>query len=106
MVEEPLLAAIREFKEEMGETVTGEFILLQPQRLAGEKTIYAWAVRSDFDPVQLRSNTFSIEWPPRSGRQQTFPEVDRAAWFDLDVARVRILKGQVGFIDELERRLT
>ena len=106
MVEEPLLAAIREFKEEMGETVTGDFILLQPQRQAGGKTIYAWAVRSDFDPAQLRSNTFSIEWPPRSGRQQTFPEVDRAAWFDLDVARVRILKGQVGFIDELERRLT
>jgi predicted NUDIX family NTP pyrophosphohydrolase len=62
-------------------------------------------VRFDFDAAHLRSNTFSMEWPPRSGREQTFHEVDRAEWFDLDAARTKILKGQVGFINELERKL-
>lgn len=103
--EDSLLAAAREFKEEMGEAVTGDFTPLQPQRQAGGKIVYAWAVRSDFDPARLRSNTFTMEWPPRSGRQQIFPEIDRAAWFELDVARVKILKGQVGFLDELQRML-
>jgi predicted NUDIX family NTP pyrophosphohydrolase len=83
----------------------GEFIPLQPRRQAGGKLVYAWAVRSDFDPARLTSNTFSMEWPPRSGRQQAFPEIDRAAWFALDMARMKILKGQVGFLDELEKKL-
>jgi predicted NUDIX family NTP pyrophosphohydrolase len=104
--EDPFQAAVREFKEEMGEGVTGDVIGLEPQRLAGGKTVYAWAVRSDFDPDRLRSNTFSMEWPPRSGRQQVFPEIDRAAWFPLEVAREKISKGQVGFLDELQSRLT
>jgi predicted NUDIX family NTP pyrophosphohydrolase len=103
--EDPLQAAVREVGEELGGTVTGEFIPLQPQRQAGGKTVHAWAVRFDFDSAHLRSNTFSMEWPPRSGREQTFHEIDRAEWFDLDVARTKILRGQVGFINELERKL-
>ena len=103
--EDPLHAAVREFKEEMGEAVTGDFIALQPLRQPGGKVVFAWAVKSDFDPARLRSNTFSMEWPPRSGRHQVFPEIDRAAWFSLDVARVKISKGQVGFLDELESKL-
>jgi predicted NUDIX family NTP pyrophosphohydrolase len=90
----------------MGGTVDGAFIALQPRRQAGGKVIHAWAVQAEFDPSRLGDATFSMEWPPRSGRQQTFPEIDRAAWFPLDVARAKILKGQVGFVDELERRLT
>ncbi len=103
--EDALLAAMREFREETGESVTGDLIPLQPRRQPGGKLVYAWAVRSDFDPARLKSNTFSMEWPPHSGRQATFPEVDRAAWFRLDGARQKILKGQVGFLDELECRL-
>jgi hypothetical protein len=81
--------------------VTGEFIALDPIRQPGGKLVYAWAVAGDFDPAELRSNTFSMEWPPRSGRQASFPEIDRAAWFGLDEARSRILIGQVGFLDAL-----
>jgi predicted NUDIX family NTP pyrophosphohydrolase len=103
--EDPLDTARREFEEETGETMTGDFIALRPRRQPGGKTVCCWAVRSDFDPARLRSNTFSMEWPPRSGRQEVFPEVDRAGWFPLDVARIKVLKGQVGFIDELEARL-
>jgi predicted NUDIX family NTP pyrophosphohydrolase len=103
--EDPFDAALREFEEEMGGAVTGDFIALQPRRQAGGKVVHAWAVRSDFDPARLRSNTFSIEWPPRSGRQQVFPEIDRAAWFALDIARRRILRGQIGFLDELAQAL-
>jgi predicted NUDIX family NTP pyrophosphohydrolase len=103
--EEPLAAARREFEEEMGRPVEGEFLPLEPIRQAGGKLVLAWAVRADFDPTTLRSNTFSMEWPPKSGRQQQFPEVDRAAWFDLDVAKQKILKGQAGLLDELGTRV-
>ena len=77
---------------------------LAPQRLKSGKTILAWAVEGDADPDSLRSNTFSMEWPPRSGRQQEFPEVDRAAWFSADEARKRINAGQMGFVEELVTR--
>jgi len=103
--EDPLQGALREFAEETGHHVTGAFIALPPLRQPGGKLVYAWAVEGDFDPAQLRSNTFSMEWPPRSGRQASFPEVDRAAWFGLDEARSRILSGQVGFLDALAARL-
>jgi predicted NUDIX family NTP pyrophosphohydrolase len=103
--EDPLRAALREFEEEVGQTVTGDVIPLQPRRQAGGKLVHAWALRFDCDPARLRSNTFSMEWPPRSGRQQVFPEIDRAAWFPLQVARAKILKGQAGFLDELEGTL-
>ena len=103
--EDPLQGALREFAEETGQHVTGVFIALDPLRQPGGKLVYAWAVEGDFDPAQLRSNTFSMEWPPRSGRQASFPEVDRAAWFGLDEARSRIMIGQVGFLDALAARL-
>ena len=103
--EDPLQGALREFAEETGQHVTGNFIALDPLRQPGGKLVYAWAVEGDFDPAQLRSNTFSMEWPPRSGRQASFPEVDRAAWFGLDEARSRIMIGQVGFLDALAARL-
>jgi predicted NUDIX family NTP pyrophosphohydrolase len=103
--EDPLQGALREFAEETGQHVTGNFIALDPLRQPSGKVIHAWAVEGDFDPAQLRSNTFSMEWPPRSGRQASFPEIDRAAWFGLDEARSRILLGQVGFLDAIAARL-
>ena len=103
--EDPLNAAVREVKEELGEAVTGDFIALQPRHQPGGKIVYAWAVRSGFDSARIKSNTFSIEWPPRSGRRQAFPEIDKAGWFGLDTARAKISKGQAGFLDELEDML-
>lgn len=101
--EDPLAAARREFEEETGTRPTGEAIALSPRRQPGGKVVYAWAMRGDLDPIGVTSTTYSMEWPPRSGRQQEFPEVDRAGWFALDEARVKILKGQAPFLDDLER---
>jgi predicted NUDIX family NTP pyrophosphohydrolase len=101
--EEPLATAIREFTEETGFTVDGDFRALSPLRQKSGKTIRAWAVEGDCDPALLHSNLFSMEWPPKSGKQQEFPEVDRGAWFGIDEARTRIIGGQSGFIDELLR---
>jgi predicted NUDIX family NTP pyrophosphohydrolase len=103
--EDPFEAARREFKEETGYEAAGKFIPLAPLRQPGGKTILAWAFEGDCDPAGIRSNLFTLEWPPRSGRQVMFPEVDRAQWFDVDTARNKLLKGQVGFIDELCARL-
>jgi predicted NUDIX family NTP pyrophosphohydrolase len=100
--EEPLAAARREFSEETGVAVEGRFQPLAPITQAGGKVVQAWAVEGDLDPAALRSNTFSIEWPPRSGRQQSFPEIDRAAWFRLEVARKKINPAQVALLDELQ----
>lgn len=101
--EDPLAAARREFEEETGCRISGEFRPLAPQKQRSGKTVYAWAVEGDCDPAAIKSNTVSIEWPPHSGRRQVFPEVDRAAWFPLDEAKQRILPGQLGFIESLER---
>jgi predicted NUDIX family NTP pyrophosphohydrolase len=99
---EPALdAARREFHEETGFTVSGDFTALSPLRQKGGKTVHAWAVQGDCDPARLRSNTFSLEWPPRSGKTQEFPEIDRADWFPLDEALRRILPGQAGFLRQL-----
>lgn len=99
--EDPLTAAKREFCEEMGAEPSGEFwdlgALVQPSR----KEIVAWAVEADFPVGELKSNTFELEWPPRSGRKKEFPEVDRAEWFNPPDARRKILAGQVEFIDRL-----
>jgi predicted NUDIX family NTP pyrophosphohydrolase len=100
--EEPLAVAKREFTEETGFRAEGDFHPLAPITQAGGKTVQAWAVEGDCDPANLRSNVFSIEWPPRSGRQKSFPEVDRAAWFPLDVAREKINPAQIALLDELE----
>jgi len=103
--EDPLTAAKREFEEETGVTVGGDFLPLEPLRQPSGKIVYAWAVRADFDPSALRSNTFSMEWPPKSGQHQEFPEIDRAAWLTIELARRKILKGQAGFLDQLQGRL-
>jgi predicted NUDIX family NTP pyrophosphohydrolase len=103
--EEPLAAAKREFEEELGVQPVGDFIPLTPIRQPSGKLVFVWAVRSDFDPSTLKSNTFSMEWPPKSGRQREFPEVDQAAWFDVEAARRKILKGQEPFLDQLIARL-
>ena len=101
--EEPLAAACREFAEETGVSLTGPFHALAPIRQRGGKVVHAWACRGDVDPATLRSNSFEMEWPPRSGKRATFPEVDRADYFVLDVARVKINPAQVGLLDELAR---
>jgi predicted NUDIX family NTP pyrophosphohydrolase len=101
--EDPLAAARREFKEELGSSVTGDFVTLAPIRQASGKLVYAWAVEADFDTATFASGTFSMEWPPRSGRQQEFPEVDRAEWFTIDEAKRKINKGQVPLVDECEQ---
>jgi predicted NUDIX family NTP pyrophosphohydrolase len=100
--EDPLGRAKREFVEETGLTIEGIYKPLEPVRQPGGKVVYAWAVEGDADAHAVKSNTFSLEWPPRSGRMQEFPEVDRAGWFDLATARRKINKGQRALIDELE----
>ncbi len=99
--EDLFVAARREFREETGFSAEGPTFALGHLRQRRDKTVYAWAVRSDFDPGRLHSNTFEIEWPRGSGETRSFPEVDRAAWFDLAEARRRIVPGQVGFLDAL-----
>jgi predicted NUDIX family NTP pyrophosphohydrolase len=99
--EEPLAVAIREFEEETGMRPRGEFTPLGELVQPGRKIVTAFALEGDFDPAVLKSNTFELEWPPRSGRHATFPEVDRAQWFSPEAARERILKGQRDFIARL-----
>jgi predicted NUDIX family NTP pyrophosphohydrolase len=103
--EDPLQAAKREVAEETGLTPDGTFVALTPLKQPGGKIVRAWAVEGDCDPAAIVSNTFTLEWPPRSGRMQEFPEVDRAAWFPLPVARAKIHKGQVALLDELEKKV-
>jgi predicted NUDIX family NTP pyrophosphohydrolase len=100
-----LAAARREFQEEIGLDIDGRFRALSPVRQPSGKVVYAWAVEGDCDANAIRSNFFEMEWPPRSGRRQEFPEVDRAAWLDLANARIKITKGQLGLLDQLERLL-
>jgi predicted NUDIX family NTP pyrophosphohydrolase len=102
---EPLETAKREFLEETGSPIDGDFIELAPARQAGGKLVLAWAVRGDIDPSSVTSNTFSMEWPPRSGRQQEFPEVDRGQWFAVPDALDKILDGQAELIRELQQKL-
>ena len=101
--EDPLSAAQREFEEELGSPVSGDFIPLERIRQASGKLVHAWAVEADFDPATLQSGTFSMEWPPRSGRQQHFPEVDRAEWFTIEEAKHKINKGQLPLLEHLAR---
>jgi predicted NUDIX family NTP pyrophosphohydrolase len=105
--EDALAAARREFAEETGtRPPDGPTLDLGEVRQSGGKRVTAWAVEGDLDPATVKSNTFQLEWPPRSGRRQEFPEIDRAGWFDLDTARRKIVKGQVALVDRLEERLS
>jgi predicted NUDIX family NTP pyrophosphohydrolase len=104
--EDAYAAAHREFEEETGAPApAGTTLELGEVRQPSGKRITAWAVASDFDVTQVRSNTFTMEWPRGSGRQREFPEIDRAEWFGTAVARRKLVKGQVPFLDELERLL-
>lgn len=103
--EDPLDAARREFEEETGIKAQGEFISLGRTEQLGGKVITAWAFEGNCSPKAIRSNTFSIEWPPKSGYKQEFPEVDRADWFAVVDARTRISKGQIELLDRLVARL-
>jgi predicted NUDIX family NTP pyrophosphohydrolase len=100
--EDLLDSAKREFLEETGMAVDGEFLDLGAHKQPGGKTVVAWACEGDFDPASLKSNTFTLEWPPRSGRTGEFPEVDRAAWYSIDEAFMKINKGQKPIIAALE----
>lgn len=100
--EDELLAAIREFEEETGFTAEGDFIALTPRRQPSGKVISAWAIEGDCDPSAMKSNTFTMEWPPRSGNIAEFPEADRLEWFDIESAKLKIINGQKGFIEEFE----
>ena len=101
--EEDLLeAAIRETKEETGIKSQGKFIALSPLKQKSGKIIHAWALQGNFDPLDLKSNSFEMIWPPKSGKNNVFPEIDKAAWFPLKEAKLRIVPGQIPFITELE----
>lgn len=103
--ENPLLAARREFEEETGFGPQGDFVPLGTVRLKSGKVIHAWAFEGDCDPTHLKSNTFSLEWPPRSGKFIDVPEVDQAAFWAIGEARVKINPAQIPFLDRLEEAL-
>jgi predicted NUDIX family NTP pyrophosphohydrolase len=104
--EDPLACALRELEEELGERpALGELLDLGEVRQKGGKVVRAWAARGDFDPARLRSGTFEMEWPPRSGRRRTFPEVDRAAWFTPDEAAAKLVAAQAAFVERLVERV-
>lgn len=104
--EDALAAARREVEEETGARPSGTFIALSPVRQTGGKIVHVWAIESDFDPASLKSNLFEMEWPPKSGNRRSFPEVDRAAWFDLETAGRKILPSQAVVLQHLQERLT
>lgn len=104
--EEALLAAKREFHEETGfPAPQGEYLLLKPVRQKSGKIVHAWAVEAEVDAEHVHSNDFEMEWPPRSGKVQSFPEIDRATWYSVEEAQQKINPGQVGLIQELLEKL-
>lgn len=103
--EEPLAAAVREFEEELGFKPIGSFLELTPIKQKGGKIVHAWAVEGDCDPAQIKSNTFTMEWPPNSGKKMEFPEVDRAEFFKLEDAKEKINQAQIPLLEELQRRI-
>ena len=103
--EEPLDVAKREFQEETSFQASGDFIPLASREQPSGKIVSVWAFEGDCNASAIQSNTFAMEWPPRSGRRQEFPEVDRAGWFSFPAAKEKITQGQVGFLDELAQIL-
>jgi predicted NUDIX family NTP pyrophosphohydrolase len=102
--EDPLEAAKREFREELGIEAEGDVVELRPIKQKGGKLVRAWALQTDVDLSSIKSNTFSIEWPPRSGRMCEFPEVDRAAYFELETAKLKINPAQMALLEEVRTR--
>ncbi len=103
--EDPLQAALRECEEEFGFSPEGDPIDLGEIRQKGGKKVMAWAIECDSDPIDHKSNVFTIEWPPRSGKLQQFPEIDRVQWFTVDQAAAKAVEGQAEFFRILERKL-
>jgi len=99
-----LEAAKREFREETGFDVDGEFIELGDIKQPNKKIVHVWALERDLDATKIKSNTFTLEWPPNSGNIKDFPEIDKGRWFSIDEAGKKILKGQLGFLDRLINR--
>jgi len=102
--EDPLEAAKREFEEETGKKVSGKFIELKPVKQKSGKLIFAWAVEGNMDTATIKSNEFEIEWPPGSGKMKSFPEIDKAGWFTIRDAAIKINPGQLSLIKELETK--
>ena len=103
--EDTLKAAQREFLEETGHQVSGDFIRLTPVKLRAGKIVIPFAIEHDLDATSLKSNTFTREWPPGSGRQQQFPEIDRAEWCNVETAKIKLNPAQADIVDELVKRL-
>lgn len=101
--EDRLAAAIRETKEELGVKLSGDFIALTPVKQKSGKVIFAWALEQDIDPGMIASNSFEIEWPPKSGLMKSFPEIDRAEWFEMEEALQKINPGQSPLLIELSK---
>lgn len=101
--ENPLAAAIREFEEEMGEKVSGNFLSLSPVKLKSGKIIFPFALEHNFDVTTIKSNTFTLEWPPKSGKMQKFSEIDKGAWVDIPLGKLKLNSGQVPILEELEK---
>lgn len=103
--ENPLEAARREFKEEIGVDINGEFIELTPIKQRSGKIVHGFAVKADIDPKLIKSNTFEMEWPPKSGQKQSFLEIDKGEWFNLADGKIKINKFQIALLDELAVKL-
>lgn len=103
--EEPLAAAKREFEEETGVKISGEFIELDPIKQKSGKIVYAWAVEKNINLEKIKSNEFEVEWPPKSGKMKRFPEIDKAAWFNLNEAKKKIIDRQASLIEALKNLL-
>ena len=104
--EQPLAAASREFEEETGFIPSGNFIELNPITQKAGKKVFCWAVEGDMDASVIVSNTFEMEWPPKSGKIKSFPEIDKAAWFDIETGKRMIMAAQVSFLEELLKAMT
>lgn len=103
--EQPLNAAIREFKEETGLDLGGDFLKLTPIKQKGGKVVHGWAIEGNIDHLTITSNTFELEWPPSSGMKKIFPEIDRANWFTVEDAKIKINPAQIPLLNELEKHI-
>lgn len=103
--EDLLEVAKREFEEETGQKIEGNFLALSPVKQKGGKIVFAWAVEGDIDAAAINSNMFTMEWPPKSGKVREFPEVDKGEWFSFSIAKEKINPAQAAFIDELVEKL-